>query len=220
MLELKNVSVSVGEKKLVGEISLKIRKGEIHFLMGPNGSGKSSLAMAIAGKKDYLLKGEVLIENEKINSMPPDEKARKGLFIGFQNPVEIPGVSYEAFLNRISKKPVEKNILEMIKNRSLNEGFSGGEKKKLEIAQMLLLNPKIAVLDEPDSGLDVDSIKKISSLILKQSKNTGFLIITHYDRLLKFLKPDFVHVMINGKITTGGREMAEKIQEKGFKGLH
>ncbi|MCL5011725.1 MAG: ATP-binding cassette domain-containing protein, partial [Candidatus Marsarchaeota archaeon] len=182
-------------------------------------SGKSSLAMAIAGKKDYSLKGDVLLENEKINSLLPEEKAKKGLFIGFQNPVEIPGVSYEAFLNRISKKPVEKNILEIIKNRSLNEGFSGGEKKKLEIAQMLLLNPKIAILDEPDSGLDVDSIKKISSLIIKQSKSTGFLIITHYDRLLKFLKPDFVHVMINGKITTGGMEVAEKIQEKGFKGF-
>jgi|YelNatPaOPRAMG01_1025707.scaffolds.fasta_scaffold01199_11 Fe-S cluster assembly ATP-binding protein len=219
MLELKNVSVSIKNKVLLENISMKIKKGEIHFLMGPNGSGKSSLAMAIAGKKEYLLKGEVILENEKINNLPPDERARKGLFIGFQNPVEIPGVNYETFLNKISKKPVEKTILKIIKNRSLNEGFSGGEKKKLEIAQMTLLNPKIAILDEPDSGLDVDSIKKISTIISKQSKNTGFLIITHYDKLLKFLKPDFTHVIINGKIKTGGYELAKKIQEKGFKGF-
>ena len=219
MLELKKVSVSVKGRILIENASFKVRAGEIHFLMGPNGSGKSSLAMSIAGKKDYLVEGDILLDGKKINNLPPDERAKMGLFTGFQNPVEIPGVNYETFLDRISKKPVEKDVLSMVKNRNLNEGFSGGEKKKLEISQMLLMNPKITVLDEPDSGLDVDAINRISKSILTQSKTTGFLIITHYDRLLKFIEPDFVHVMINGKIKTGRLSLARKIQNNGFKGL-
>jgi Fe-S cluster assembly ATP-binding protein len=219
MLELKKVSIFIKEKQLVNNISMKIKKGEIHFLMGPNGSGKTSLALSIAGKTSYTVKGEILINGEKLNSLPPEQRAKKGLFIGFQNPIEAPGIEYEAFLNRIAKTKVDEKTIKLIKNRSLNQGFSGGEKKKLEITQMLLLQPKIAILDEPDSGLDVDSIKKMAYSISKQSKNTGFLIITHYDKLLKFLKPDFVHVIMNGKITTGGLELAKKIQEKGFKGF-
>lgn len=220
MLELKNVSVSVKEKQLIDNVSLKVRKGEVHFLMGPNGSGKTSLAMSIAGKKDYSVKGDIILDGEKINSLQPEERAGNGLFTGFQNPVEVPGVSYEAFLRKISKSKIDENILKMIENRNLNQGFSGGEKKKLEIAQMVLINPKIAVLDEIDSGLDVDAIKKISFEIIKQkNRGTGFLIITHYERLLKFMKPDFVHVMTKGRMVTGGLELAKKIQEKGYEVL-
>lgn len=241
MLYIKNIQACFGDKKILNGISLEINKGEVHAIMGPNGSGKSTLASVLAGKEEFQVEdGEVILENSDILSKNPEDRAAAGLFLAFQNPVEIPGVSNTNFLksaiNQIRKKKnlppmgyeeffeklnFAKKIMKMddaIVSRCVNEGFSGGEKKKNEILQMLMLNPKVAILDEIDSGLDVDALKIVSEGINNyKNKDNAILIITHYKRILDYVKPDFVHVFINGKIVESGNyELAQKIEENGY----
>ena len=237
LLEIKNLYVNAEEKEILKGINLQINKGEVHVIMGPNGSGKSTTANAILNNHEYSkTKGEIIFEGENINKMPTDEIARKGIFMSFQSPEEIPGVSVTNFLkyakNKITEKPVKifkfreelKKYMEQLNmkpenmERSLNVGFSGGEKKKNEILQMLVLDPKLAILDETDSGLDVDAIKTVSKGIemFKNDKN-AVLIITHNTRILHSLDVDYVHVLINGKIVkTAGKELAKEIEEQGY----
>ena len=237
LLEIKNLYVNAEEKEILKGINLQINKGEVHVIMGPNGSGKSTTANAILNNPEYSkIKGEIIFEGENINKLPTDEIARKGIFMSFQSPEEIPGVSVTNFLkyakNKITEKPVKifkfreelKKYMEQLNmnpenmERSLNVGFSGGEKKKNEILQMLILDPKLAILDETDSGLDVDAIKTVSKGIemFKNDKN-AVLIITHNTRILHSLDVDYVHVLINGKIIkTGGKELSKEIEEQGY----
>ena len=237
LLEIKNLYVNAEEKEILKGINLQINKGEVHVIMGPNGSGKSTTANAILNNPEYSkTKGEIIFEGENINRLPTDEIARKGIFMSFQSPEEIPGVSVTNFLkyakNKITEKPVKifkfreelKKYMEQLNmnpenmERSLNVGFSGGEKKKNEILQMLILDPKLAILDETDSGLDVDAIKTVSKGIemFKNDKN-AVLIITHNTRILHSLDVDYVHVLINGKIVkTAGKELAKEIEEQGY----
>ena len=237
LLEIKNLYVNAEEKEILKGINLQINKGEVHVIMGPNGSGKSTTANAILNNPEYSkIKGEIIFEGENINKLPTDEIARKGIFMSFQSPEEIPGVSVTNFLkyakNKITEKPVKifkfreelKKYMEQLNmnpenmERSLNVGFSGGEKKKNEILQMLILDPKLAILDETDSGLDVDAIKTVSKGIemFKNDKN-AVLIITHNTRILHSLDVDYVHVLINGKIVkTGGKELSKEIEEQGY----
>ncbi len=237
LLEIKNLYVNAEEKEILKGINLQINKGEVHVIMGPNGSGKSTTANAILNNPEYSkTKGEIIFEGENINKLPTDEIARKGIFMSFQSPEEIPGVSVTNFLkyakNKITEKPVKifkfreelKKYMEQLNmnpenmERSLNVGFSGGEKKKNEILQMLILDPKLAILDETDSGLDVDAIKTVSKGIemFKNDKN-AVLIITHNTRILHSLDVDYVHVLINGKIVkTAGKELAKEIEEQGY----
>ena len=237
LLEIKNLYVNAEEKEILKGINLQINKGEVHVIMGPNGSGKSTTANAILNNPEYSkIKGEIIFEGENINKLPTDEIARKGIFMSFQSPEEIPGVSVTNFLkyakNKITEKPVKifkfreelKKYMEQLNmnpenmERSLNVGFSGGEKKKNEILQMLILDPKLAILDETDSGLDVDAIKTVSKGIemFKNDKN-AVLIITHNTRILHSLDVDYVHVLINGKIVkTAGKELAKEIEEQGY----
>ena len=237
LLEIKNLYVNAEEKEILKGINLQINKGEVHVIMGPNGSGKSTTANAILNNPEYSkIKGEIIFEGENINRLPTDEIARKGIFMSFQSPEEIPGVSVTNFLkyakNKITEKPVKifkfreelKKYMEQLNmnpenmERSLNVGFSGGEKKKNEILQMLILDPKLAILDETDSGLDVDAIKTVSKGIemFKNDKN-AVLIITHNTRILHSLDVDYVHVLINGKIIkTGGKELSKEIEEQGY----
>ncbi len=237
LLEINDLHVNADEKEILKGINLKINKGEIHVIMGPNGSGKTTTANAILNNSQYLkTNGEIIFEGENINNLKTDEIAKKGIFMSFQLPEEIPGISVTDFLkfakSKITGKPVKifefkdelKKYMEELnmnpKNmeRSLNVGFSGGEKKKNEILQMLVLNPKLAILDETDSGLDVDAIKTVSKGIeMFKNQNNAILIITHNTKILHSLKVDFVHVLVNGKIAkTGTQELAREIEENGY----
>ena len=237
LLEVKDLHVNAGEKEILKGINLNIKKGEIHVIMGPNGSGKTTTANAIFNNPEYTkTSGKVIFDGEDITNSKTDEIARKGIFMSFQLPEEIPGVSVTNFLkyakNKITGKPVkffqfkdelQKDMEELNMNpknmeRSLNVGFSGGEKKKNEILQMLVLNPKLAILDETDSGLDVDAIKTVSKGIeMFKNENNAVLIITHNTKILHNLKVDYVHILVNGKIVkTGGQELATEIEENGY----
>lgn len=237
LLEIKDLHVNAGDKEILKGIDLKVNKGEIHVIMGPNGSGKTTTANAILNNPVYTkTNGYIEFEGENINDLKTDEIARKGIFMSFQLPEEIPGVSVTNFLkyakNKITGEPVKifkfkdelkKYMKELNMNpknmeRSLNVGFSGGEKKKNEILQMLVLNPKLAILDETDSGLDVDAIRTVSKGIeMFKNENNAVLIITHNTKILHSLKPDYVHVLVNGKIVkTGGAELAIEIEENGY----
>ena len=240
MLDIKNLKASVEGKKILDGFNLKIKSGEVHAIMGPNGSGKSTLANVLTGKNGYEIEGKILYQGKDLLTLPIEERARKGLFMAFQYPLEIPGVNTNNFLktslNTIRKvrglkeldaldflkliKTKAKNLKidEKILNRQLNVGFSGGEKKKNEILQMTILEPKLAILDETDSGLDIDAIKIVSDGVNSlRSKERSFLIITHYQRLLDYIKPDFVHVLIDGKIAkTGCSELALELDKIGY----
>lgn len=237
LLEIKDLYVNAEDKEILKGINLKINKGEIHVIMGPNGSGKTTTANAILNNPAYKKQsGSIFFEGEDITNLKTDEIARKGVFMSFQLPEEIPGVSVTNFLkyakNKITGQPVKifefkdelKKYMESLNmnskymDRSLNVGFSGGEKKKNEILQMLVLNPKLAILDETDSGLDVDAIRTVSKGIemFKNSEN-GVLIITHNTKILSNLKPDYVHILVNGQIVkTGSSELAKEIEEQGY----
>ena len=237
LLEIKDLFVNAEEKEILKGINLEIKKGEIHVIMGPNGSGKTTTANAILNNPAYSKeKGDIIFDGEDITNLKTDEIARKGIFMSFQLPEEIPGVSVTNFLkyakNKMTGEPIKifkfkdelKKYMEELNmnpnnmERSLNVGFSGGEKKKNEILQMLVLNPKLAILDETDSGLDVDAIKTVSKGI-KMFKNgeNAVLIITHNTKILHSLKVDYVHVLVNGKIVkTGGQELAREIEENGY----
>lgn len=237
LLEIKDLFVCAGEKEILKGINLNINKGEIHVIMGPNGSGKSTTANAILNNPLYQkVSGKIEFDGENINDLKTDEIARKGIFMSFQLPEEIPGVSVTNFLkyakNKVTGKPVKifefknelKKYMDELKmnpqnmDRSLNVGFSGGEKKKNEILQMLVLNPKLAILDETDSGLDVDAIRTVSKGIeMFKSEENAVLIITHNTKILHSLKPDFVHVLVDGKIVkTGDASLAKEIEENGY----
>jgi Fe-S cluster assembly ATP-binding protein len=241
LLQIKDLHVEINGKEIIHGLNLDVNAGEVHAIMGPNGTGKSTLAMAIAGKEGYsITKGEIIYNGQVINEMLPEERARRGIFIGFQYPVEIPGVSLTNFmrtaLNEIRefqglpplsgsdflKKMEEKKKLVEIQskltNRSVNEGFSGGEKKKNEIFQMAMLEPKLAVLDETDSGLDIDALKIVANGVSKlRSPDNATIVITHYQRLLQFIIPDHVHVLYNGVIVkSGSKELALELEEKGY----
>jgi Fe-S cluster assembly ATP-binding protein len=242
LLEIKNLHVSVetdqGEKQILRGVNLQINTGETHAIMGPNGSGKSTLAYTIAGHPKYTVtEGEILLDGENVLDMSVDERARAGLFLAMQYPVEIPGVSVSNFL-RTAKTAVAgeapalrtwvKEVREAMEGlkmdkafseRNVNEGFSGGEKKRHEILQLELLKPKFAVLDETDSGLDVDALKIVSEGVnrAKAANNMGVLLITHYTRILKYIKPDHVHVFVAGKVAEeGGPELAERLEAEGY----
>lgn len=240
-LKIKNLHVQVEGREILKGVDLEINSREIHVLMGPNGSGKTSLSLAIMGHPKYkITEGKILLDGEDITNLETYEKVRKGLFLAFQNPIEISGVKLSTLLvaeyNRIygsSTQPLQviSQVKELSKtvgvsdsllNRGIFEGFSGGEKKRTEILQMLLMKPKIAILDEPDSGVDVDGLKAISNSILKlrEENNTGYLIITHYRRILEHINADRVHVLYKGKIVaSGGMELAKLIDEKGYEGI-
>jgi Fe-S cluster assembly ATP-binding protein len=241
MLTIKNLHASVEGKPILKGIDLIINAGEVHAVMGPNGSGKSTLASVLSGRDEYEVnKGEILYEGKNLLAMAPEERAWAGIFLAFQYPVEIPGVSVTNFLKaalnekRKAKglEPIAPNefLALMKKNlalmdmdnsmikRSLNEGFSGGEKKRNEIFQMLLLEPTLCILDETDSGLDIDALKVVANGVnAMRAKDRSFLVITHYQRLLDYIVPDFVHVLSNGKIVkSGGKELAFELEEKGY----
>ncbi|HET6779859.1 MAG TPA: Fe-S cluster assembly ATPase SufC [Nitrososphaera sp.] len=246
-LEVKDLHISIDGKAILTGLNLSLNKGEVHAMMGPNGSGKSTLANAIMGHPKYNIElGDILVRGESILKLSTDLRARKGLFLGFQYPTEIPGVGYSHFLrnayNTLSKSVVEEQNREVFltvrefheyvkKNldavgldptflsRYLNEGFSGGEKKRSEVMQMLVLKPQIAILDEPDSGLDIDAVKSVAEAINKLiDTGAGVLVITHYARILRYLKKlDYVHVVARGKvIKSGGKELAEELEVKGY----
>jgi Fe-S cluster assembly ATP-binding protein len=242
VLEIKNLHVTVeteqGVKEILKGVDLTIRSGEIHAIMGPNGSGKSTLAYSIAGHPKYTVtEGEILLDGEDVLAMTVDERARAGLFLAMQYPVEIPGVSVSNFL-RTAKTAITgeapalrtwiKDVRESMDNlrmdptfseRNVNEGFSGGEKKRHEILQLELLKPRFAVLDETDSGLDVDALKTVSEGVNRahQANNLGVILITHYTRILNYIKPDFVHVFVAGKIAEeGGAELADRLEAEGY----
>ncbi|MFM7014392.1 MAG: Fe-S cluster assembly ATPase SufC [Actinomycetota bacterium] len=242
LLEIKNLHVSVeteqGTKQILRGVDLAIRSGETHAVMGPNGSGKSTLAYSIAGHPKYqVTDGEILLEGENVLEMSVDERARAGLFLAMQYPVEIPGVSVSNFL-RTAKTAIDgkapalrswvsdvRTAMDSLKmdsaftERNVNEGFSGGEKKRHEILQLELLKPKFAVLDETDSGLDVDALRVVAEGVnrIKATSDLGVLLITHYTRILNYIKPDFVHVFVAGKIAEeGGPELAERLEAEGY----
>ena len=241
MLSIENLHAQVEGKKILNGIDLDIKAGEVHAIMGPNGSGKSTLSAAIAGHQDYdVTKGAMILEGEDLSELAAEERAHKGIFLSFQYPVEIPGVSVTNFIktainaNRKAKgfedmpakemlqKIREKsNLLEIdsrFLSRSLNEGFSGGEKKRNEIFQMAMLEPKLSILDETDSGLDIDALKIVANGVNKlRSKDNAILVITHYQRLLEYIVPDFVHVLFDGKIVKSGtKDLAIQLEEKGY----
>lgn len=238
LLKVNNLSVEADEKEILKGLNLEINKGEVHVIMGPNGAGKSTLANALMNNPKYKrLNGEIEFEGENINELRTDERAKKGLFLSFQYPEEIPGITVENFLKYAKRTTDGGNVLKHFKfnldlknnmkelkidesyaSRYLNVGFSGGEKKKNEILQMLTLNPKLAILDESDSGLDVDAIRIVSKGIkMFSSENNGVLIITHNTKILENLKPDYVHVLVDGRIVkTGDGSLAKEIEEKGY----
>lgn len=241
MLKIKNLHANIEDKEILKGINLEINPGEVHAIMGPNGSGKSTLSSVIAGKEEYTMTGgEILFEGEDLSELDPEERAHKGIFLSFQYPVEIPGVSVTNFMKAsinahrkaqgLGDMPA-KDLLKMIRDksesleidrkflsRSLNQGFSGGEKKRNEIFQMAMLNPKLAILDETDSGLDIDALKVVANGVNKlRSENNAVLLITHYQRLLDYIVPDFVHVMVDGKIVkSGNKELAYELEERGY----
>ena len=242
VLEIKNLQVSVvtdaGNKEILRGVDLTIKSGETHAIMGPNGSGKSTLAYSIAGHPKYLITGgSVTLDGIDVLKMSVDERAKAGLFLAMQYPVEVPGVSVSNFLRtavtairgeapkvrtwvgEVKEAMASLNIDTAFSDRNVNEGFSGGEKKRHEILQMELLRPKIAILDETDSGLDVDALRIVSEGVnrVKSNSDLGVMLITHYTRILRYIKPDFVHVFANGKIVEeGGPELADKLEEKGY----
>jgi Fe-S cluster assembly ATP-binding protein len=245
LLEVKNLHVEVDGKKILNGLDLSVEKGSVHAIMGPNGSGKSTLAHVLAGKEAYVVtQGQVLLDGEDILALSPDERAAKGLFLAFQYPLEIPGVATMTFLrtalNAQRKKRGEAELLvpdfikrvrevagklgieqEMLR-RGVNVGFSGGEKKRNEILQMALLEPRLCVLDETDSGLDIDALKVVSEGVNRlRSPERGFVVITHYQRLLDYIVPDVVHVLSQGRIVrTGGKELALELEAKGYAQYH
>ena len=243
MLDIKNLSASIDDKKILENFNLNIKPGEVHAIMGPNGSGKSTLANVLSGKKGYKVEGKVYYEGNNLLEIPIEERAQKGIFLAFQYPIEIPGVNTNIFLktslNAIRKfrglkeldaidflklvreKSQKLKIQEKILSRQLNVGFSGGEKKKNEILQMTIFEPKLAILDETDSGLDIDALRIVSEGVNSlRDKKRSFLIITHYQRLLDYIKPDFVHVLVNGKIVkTGSSDLALKLEKDGYEGV-
>ncbi|MDA7471689.1 Fe-S cluster assembly ATPase SufC [Candidatus Pelagibacter ubique] len=243
MLTIKDLKANIDNKEILKGLNLEIKPGEVHAIMGPNGSGKSTLSNVLSGKKGYTVTGEVKYFNENLLELEIEERAHKGIFLAFQYPLEIPGVNTNIFLktslNAVKKAKGEKELdaiefLKLVKqkagelkfdekilSRQLNVGFSGGEKKKNEILQMSILNPKLSILDETDSGLDIDALKIVSEGVnALRSKDSSFLIITHYQRLLDYIKPDFVHVLINGQIVkSGGSELAMELESKGYETL-
>lgn len=241
MLQIKNLHASVEDKEILKGINLHVKAGEVHAIMGPNGSGKSTLASVVAGKEDFeVTQGEILLEGKDIKELDPEERAHKGVFLSFQYPIEIPGVTVTNFIktainesrkaqgledmaaSEMLKKIKEKaDLLEIDRkflSRSLNEGFSGGEKKRNEIFQMAMMEPKLAILDETDSGLDIDALKVVSKGVNKlRNKDNAVIVITHYQRLLDYIVPDFVHVLMNGKIVKSGtKELAYELEVKGY----
>lgn len=236
MLVIRDLEVSIDGKSILKKFSLTIKAGEIHAIMGPNGAGKSTLAKILAGHPSYeVTDGEILFEGQNIIDMDPEERAKLGLFLSFQYPVEIPGLTnfqflhsaYEACHEKISqqefetllqKKMEQINAKPEFKTRNLNEGFSGGEKKKNELLQMAVLEPKLTILDEIDSGLDIDAMKDVANGVKALlTKERSLLIVTHYQRLLDYIKPDFVHVVVDGAVVkTGGAELALELEEKGY----
>ena len=241
MLEIKNLHAKVEEKDILKGINLEIKPGEIHAIMGPNGSGKSTLASVITGKEEYeITDGQILFENENLEDVSPEERAHKGIFMSFQYPIEIPGVTTTNFIKTAinetrkaqgEKEMSAKDMLQKLRekcdlldidqkflSRSINDGFSGGEKKRNEIFQMAMLEPKLAILDETDSGLDIDALKIVANGVNKlKSKDNAVLVITHYQRLLDHIVPDFVHVLFDGKIVkSGGKELAFELEKKGY----
>lgn len=241
MLKIKDLSVSVHGKTIIKGLNLEVNEGEVHAIMGPNGSGKSTLASVIAGKEIFTVEsGEITYQGQNLFDMPAEERAREGIFMGFQYPVEIPGVSIAnfmrtalnekrkhlgldpltgaEFLKLMEEKKKMVDIHSKLTNRAVNEGFSGGEKKKNEIFQMALLEPRLAILDETDSGLDIDALKVVANGVNKlKREDNATIVITHYQRLLDYIVPDFVHVLYDGRIIkSGGKELAMELEEKGY----
>ena len=241
MLEVKNLKATINSKEILKGLDIFIKPGELHAIMGPNGSGKSTLANVLSGKTGYEISGLLKYKGENLEEIPIDKRAQKGIFLAFQYPTEIPGVNTSNFLktslNKVRKARGEKELdtlsfLKKIKeiskelgidekmlSRQLNVGFSGGEKKKNEILQMKILEPNLIILDETDSGLDIDALKTVANGVnSSRDKKKSFLIITHYQRLLNYIKPDFVHVLANGKIVkSGSMELAEQLEKTGYK---
>ena len=241
MLEIKDLHASVEDTKILKGLNLNVKKGEVHAIMGPNGSGKSTLASVIAGRDEYdVTRGKINFMGNDLTDQSPDERARDGIFLAFQYPVEIPGVSTTNFMktavNQIRESKGEKpldavkflklmrekmklvNIRQDLLSRSINDGFSGGEKKRNEIFQMAMLNPKLSILDETDSGLDIDALKIVSNGVnALKSKENATVVVTHYQRLLDYIVPDFVHVLMEGKIVkSGDKNLALELEEKGY----
>ena len=241
MLKIKNIHAKIEDKGILNGIDLEIKAGEIHAIMGPNGSGKSTLASVITGKEEYeVTDGQILFENEDLEEVSPEERAHKGIFMSFQYPIEIPGITTTNFIktaiNETRKARGEndmpaKDMLKMLRekcdlldidqkflSRSINDGFSGGEKKRNEIFQMAMLEPKLAILDETDSGLDIDALKIVANGVNKlKSQDNAVVVITHYQRLLDYIVPDYVHVLFDGKIVKSGtKDLAHELEQKGY----
>lgn len=241
MLKISNLQASIDDKEILKGINLEVKAGEVHAIMGPNGSGKSTFANVIAGREEYeMTGGTITLDGQDLTDLDPEERAHKGVFLSFQYPVEIPGVSVTNFMKtainetRKAQGKEDMKAADMLKlirekselleidrkflSRSLNEGFSGGEKKRNEIFQMAMLEPKLAILDETDSGLDIDALRIVANGVNKlRSKDNATIVITHYQRLLDYIVPDFVHVLVNGRIVkSGGKELALELEERGY----